>query len=548
MEELDDVTVLVLRAANITETMMSTLSREDLRDLFPGPENFLRRKAFWRACHGASEEESGQEHSNLSGSSSFNTSPMRLTSTPVNASPTNHKTPEKVVKLYSPEYVLHTDTELEQVRQQYFELSKRGEQRNSQMSKELRCRLIRNTMTSMIAILRAKGDGESHRYPSKPEITAMAKRIVLYYPMLQDQGLHTWVTVYTQLNKRLQNVRSPQKRTPDGRHSKSSTKRRCLEQPTDTDEMDSSDSTIILDLSTEGSGSSGKERKKRFHSLPEEAPSALSSPDANKSADVDSPDTYSPATLAKHYKTLQTLYKRKNPNHQDVSHLLDLEFVARRAFIDSNTIREEERHQKVLEAYPCFKDVGHVMEELQRILDKDNTNFINELKGRWHDFCQKVQFFGVWKKALKPPIGMDKAEQALEILRVLPLLFPSTSAPPKRVRDANEALVHVLEETEDPNSYLKKRPLSCPVLIVSSSNCLLVVGDVAITTFPKDELTESALYLMAYYYTLHLTYPKCVATLLSVIQTEVLLDKIHERDLTSSYKKSMAEWKGFIGQ
>lgn len=80
---------------------------------------------------------------------------------------------------------------------------------------------------------------------------------------------------------------------------------------------------------------------------------------ANKSADVDSKDT-SPATLAKHYKALQTLYKRKNPNHQDVSHVLDLEFVARRAFIDSNTIREEDRHEKVLEAYPCFKDVVHV--------------------------------------------------------------------------------------------------------------------------------------------------------------------------------------------
>lgn len=106
----------------------------------------------------------------------------------------------------------------------------------------------------------------------------------------------------------------------------------------------------------------------------------------------------------------------------------------------------------------------------------------------------------------------------------------------------------MLQETEDPNSYLKKCPLSCPVLIVGPSNCLLAVGDVAITTFPKDKLTESALYLMAYYYTLHLTYPKCVATLLSVIQTEVLLDKIHERDLTSSYKKSMAEWKAFIGQ
>lgn len=105
---------------------------------------------------------------------------MRQTSTPVKASPTKYTTPEKVVKLSFPEYVLHTDTELKQVRQQYFELSKRGEQRNCQMSKELRCRLIRNTMTSMIKILRAKGDGEPHRYPSKPEITAMAKRIVLW--------------------------------------------------------------------------------------------------------------------------------------------------------------------------------------------------------------------------------------------------------------------------------------------------------------------------------------------------------------------------------
>ena len=31
---------------------MGTLTREDLRDLFPGPENFWRRKAVWRSCHG----------------------------------------------------------------------------------------------------------------------------------------------------------------------------------------------------------------------------------------------------------------------------------------------------------------------------------------------------------------------------------------------------------------------------------------------------------------------------------------------------------------
>nr|XP_023649474.1 uncharacterized protein LOC111834427 isoform X1 [Paramormyrops kingsleyae] len=554
MEELDEVTVSILRAANISEGMMGTLSREDLQDLFPGPENFLRRKAVWHACQGVLED-SGQDFSKSSSSSSINESTMQQKSTTVNATPAKCTSPEKVVKLFYPEYVLHTDTELEQVRQHYFELSKKGEEHSCKMSKELRCRLIRNTMTSMIAILRANGDGESHRYPSKPEITAMAKRIVQYYPMLQDQGIkNTWVTVYAQLNKRLQNVRTPQKATPDGRHSKSCTKRRRLDQPSAIEEFDSSDSTIILDQSTEGRSSpdlasktSELEGKIKAQNLLEE-PSTLPSPNTNKPADINSPDTYGPATLAKHYKTLQTLFKRKNPNHQDVSQLLDLEFSARRAFIDSNTIREEDRHKKVLEAYPCFKVIGHVMEELHRILDKDNGNFINELKGRWHDFCQKVQFFGVWKKTLKPPMGMDKAEQALEILRVLPSLFPSTSAPPKRVRDASEALVHVLEDKEDPNTYLMKRPLSCPVLIVGPSNYVLAVGDVPITTFPKDKVTEGALYLMAYYYTLHLTYPKCVATLLSVIQTEVLLDKIHERSLTSSYKKSMAEWNAFIGQ
>ena len=108
-------------------------------------------------------------------------------------------------------------------------------------------------------------------------------------------------------------------------------------------------------------------------------------------------------------------------------------------------------------------------------------------------------------------------------------------------------VLSVLKEKEDPNVYLKKRPLSCPVLIVSESNCLLAIGEEPVHTLSKCEIADGVLYLMAYYYTLHLTYPKCASTLLSVIQTEVLLDKIHERDLTSSYKKAMADWKAFIG-
>ena len=52
-------------------------------------------------------------------------------------------------------------------------------------------------------------------------------------------------------------------------------------------------------------------------------------------------------------------------------------------------------------------------------------------------------------------------------------------------------------------------------------------------------------YSMAYYYAFNLTYPKCIATLLSVIQTEVLSDEIHESDATRVYKKTMTEWKEF---
>lgn len=62
---------------------------------------------------------------------------------------------------------------------------------------------------------------------------------------------------------------------------------------------------------------------------------------------------------------------------------------------------------------------------------------------------------------------------------------------------------------------------------------------------PLEEVSNGMVALMAYYYALHLTYPKCVATLLSVIQTEVLQDDIHDQDATTAYKKVMTEWRSF---
>ncbi|TKS64901.1 Protein unc-80 -like protein [Collichthys lucidus] len=102
-----------------------------------------------------------------------------------------------------------------------------GREGESAMSKELRCRLVRNTVTSMISILRASHQGEELRYPSKHEVTAMAKRLVEYYPMLQDEDEPIkHMSMYSYLQKRILNVKTPQKKQGPRPERSSSTKRR----------------------------------------------------------------------------------------------------------------------------------------------------------------------------------------------------------------------------------------------------------------------------------------------------------------------------------
>lgn len=93
---------------------------------------------------------------------------------------------------------------------------------------------------------------------------------------------------------------------------------------------------------------------------------------------------------------------------------------------------------------------------------------------------------------------------------------------------------------------MQQRPLMCPVLLISKDNCMIAIDNTPVTTFPSTKLDEGLVYLMAYYYAMHLTYPKCISTLLSVLQTEILLDSIHDRDATPMYKKAIAEWRSFI--
>lgn len=65
---------------------------------------------------------------------------------------------------------------------------------------------------------------------------------------------------------------------------------------------------------------------------------------------------------ARHYRTLSNMYNKPNakPNQNDVAQILDLEFEARRAFIDADVTMEADRPAKIFEAYPCFKDVRNV--------------------------------------------------------------------------------------------------------------------------------------------------------------------------------------------
>ncbi|KAM7378810.1 hypothetical protein PAMP_004407 [Pampus punctatissimus] len=150
------------------------------------------------------------------------------TVSPHTATPVVKKTPEKTLQLPTPpEYVIYTDSES---RKQHFEMALTGRNGESSMSKELRCRLVRNTVTSMISILRASHQGEELRYPSKHEVTAMAKRLVEYYPMLQDKDAPIkHMSMYRYLQKRILNVKSPHKRQQPRPGRSSSTKRRHID-------------------------------------------------------------------------------------------------------------------------------------------------------------------------------------------------------------------------------------------------------------------------------------------------------------------------------
>ncbi|XP_056232247.1 uncharacterized protein LOC130169477 isoform X2 [Seriola aureovittata] len=259
----------------------------------------------------------------------------------------------KFVAMSNPEYIVFTDSELDQVqRRSYFEQKWLGTEHNVTLSKELFCRLIRNTMTNLISIARATEDS---RYPTTHEVNAMAKRLVEYYPMIKDRSSNSeWEHVAKKLRKRLSNVRSPRK--AKGPPSKKPLQEVSSDVSTTDYDGDSSAPTIILEQSAVSPMGMSVDLSPRT-STP--AQNRDSSNEESFSVDV----MDSQKIQARHYKTLQEMYVKKS-NKAAVTHLLNLEFDSRRRFITSDVLKEQDRAAKILEAYPCFREPDHVLDEL----------------------------------------------------------------------------------------------------------------------------------------------------------------------------------------
>ncbi|KAJ8380854.1 hypothetical protein SKAU_G00016320 [Synaphobranchus kaupii] len=81
-------------------------------------------------------------------------------------------------------------------------------------------------------------------------------------------------------------------------------------------------------------------------------------------------------------------------------------------------------------------------------------------------------------------------DSTIALLTALPSLFPSPNPPPKRLGNASEALLHILQPREDPSMYLEKRPLSSPVLLFEGTACILAVENIPVSTLPTESFFE----------------------------------------------------------
>ncbi|TKS65612.1 hypothetical protein D9C73_028049 [Collichthys lucidus] len=439
-----------------------------------------------------------------------------------------------------PQYVIYTDTELELARKHHFEMACTGREGGSAMSKELRCRLVRNTVTSMISILRASHQGEELRYPSKHEVTAMAKRLVEYYPMLQDEDESIkHMSMYSYLQKRILNVKTPQKKQGPRPERSSSTKRRHTDfspsdQPTEepaiylqertlfspvlvfdgsrcllaigntpiSDRLNAVSMSKVQRLLQQGHDEWYVERRDLYHTLLYEAHTAGSaSSQKGILSFARAAATYTPLIAPSPLPSARVLRR---------AHLI-MEIEKMPMY----------RHQllSVTGEILCIDGTRKALKKIYG--DGQGTmQYVTSVLNEWGQFvttavvvaaaaesegcyaCMARGLIARFRRANAPGVQLYVSVKVVVLNGVWLNKYRC-----RRGSNYLEGLhAHLFnafgEPTEEPAIYLQERTLFSPVLVFDGSRCLLAIGNTP---------------------------------------TEVLQDSIHERDTTGSYKRAMAE-------
>lgn len=67
----------------------------------------------------------------------------------------------------------------------------------------------------------------------------------------------------------------------------------------------------------------------------------------------------------------------------------------------------------------CVSSPPKVLDELRRILDNNNSNYVEELRERWLEFKSRVSFYGVYKKAMKPPMSLSAGKDSQHNTKII---------------------------------------------------------------------------------------------------------------------------------
>ena len=94
--------------------------------------------------------------------------------------------------LPSIQYIIYTDSELEHVRKHYFELKKVGRGGECELSKELSCKIVRNTITNVLSIVRASDVEDFRLQPQIPNQGRPADHGTSACVLLSNVGRQAW--------------------------------------------------------------------------------------------------------------------------------------------------------------------------------------------------------------------------------------------------------------------------------------------------------------------------------------------------------------------